>query len=96
MFSNHESEGEEGEVVLNGETARVDTESVESDARLDTPPLLAWKNSDRTKLDFIPHKPYHSVMTGSCISFSDDMIGGQESERGQTDKFSGQYYCQGG
>ena len=69
LFSNHESEGEEGEVVLNGERAGVDTESVESDTRLDTPPLLAWKNSDRTKLDFIPHKPYHTVMTGSCISF---------------------------
>ena len=73
MFSDYESEGEEGEVVLNGETAGVDTESVKSDTRLDTPPLLAWKNSDRTKLDFIPHKPYHSVMTGSCISFLPQM-----------------------
>ena len=59
--------------MLNDETAGVDTESVESDARLDTSSLLAWKNSDRTKLDFIPHKPYHSVMTGSCVSFLPQM-----------------------
>ena len=52
LFSDHESEGEEGEGVLNGETAGVDdldTESVGSDTRLDTPPLLALENSSVTK-----------------------------------------------
>ena len=52
LFSDHESEGEEGEGVLNGETVGVedlDTESVGSDARLDTPPLLALESSSATK-----------------------------------------------
>ena len=54
LFSDHESEGEEGEgeVVLNGETAGVedlDTESIGSDTRLDTPPLLALESSSVTK-----------------------------------------------
>ena len=52
LFSDHESEGEEGEGVLNGETAGVDdldTESVGSDTRLDTPPLLALESSSVTK-----------------------------------------------
>ena len=52
LFSDHESEGEEGEGVLNGEAAGVDdldTESVGSDTRLDTPPLLALESSSVTK-----------------------------------------------
>ena len=52
LFSDHESEGEEGGEMLNGETAGVeelDTESVGSDARLNTPPLLALESSSVTK-----------------------------------------------
>ena len=54
-FSDHESEGDEGEGMLNGETVGVDdldTESIGSDARLDTPLLLVLENgllpSDQT------------------------------------------------
>ena len=47
FFSDHESEGDEGEGVLNGETVGVDdldTESIGSDARFDTPLLLVLEN----------------------------------------------------
>ena len=48
LFSDHESEGDEREGLLNGETAGVDdldTDRIGSDARLDMPLLLALKNS---------------------------------------------------
>ena len=48
FFSDHESEGDEGEGVLNGETVGVDdldTESIGNDTRLDTSLLLVLENS---------------------------------------------------
>ena len=69
LFSDRESEGEEGGEMLNGETVGVedlDTESIGSDARLDTPPLLALESSSATKRPnpfkvrnwtLSPHKP---------------------------------------